>query len=322
MGRQTPDGESHCGAGGVSRSPPVGAVSGVCWSCSTETSGVATMSSITWPPDPTDGMCCSSTPAAWPCAHATWRIRDAAENCSVGACRRHIGPSAAEAAGLLRRLRMVVVACGAQIGSWWLGSLWEGLLRPTWFCVIPSWLLVPLSSPDPSGSALSAEARVKGSCCAGCVTAPRPGACNAQEATSILMMVRGWGRDWWSSAGSMKTACVRGLAPSQSFLGSKERCSSIARSVAGTITPGGVMPCRGGLTLMSRTWGSAHEPPEVLRVRLSPARGALQGRIYCANKTVTQKKSWQQRGHVSQFIVTIARVSSSLPVLNGLNPTD
>ena len=157
---------------------------------------------------------------------------------------------------------------------------------------------------------------------AGCVTAPRPGACNAQEATSILMMVRGWGRDWWSSAGSMKTACVRGLAPSQSFLGLKERCSSIARSVAGTITPGGVMPCRGGLTLMSRTWGSAHEPPEVLRVRLSPARGALQGRIYCANKTVIQKKSWQQRGYVSQFIVTIARVSSSLPVLNGLNPTD
>ena len=53
-----------------------------------------------------------------------------------------------------------------------------------------------------------------------------------------------------------------------------------------------------------------------------PARGALQGRIYCANKTVIQKKSWQQRGYVSQFIVTIARVSSGLPVLNGLNPTD
>ena len=280
------------------------------------------MPSITWPPDPANGMCCSSTPAAWPCAHATWGIRDAAENCSVGVCRRHIGPSAGEAAGLLCPLRMVLVACGARIGSWWLGSRWEGLLRPTWFCVIPSWLLVPLSSPDPSGSALSAEARVKGSCCAGCVAAPRLGACNAREATSILLTVRGWGRDWWSSAGSMKTACVRGLAPSQSFLGSKERCSSIARSVAGTITPGGVMPCRGGLTLMSRTWGSAHEPPEVLRVRLSPVRGALQGRIYCANKTVIQKKSWQQRGYVSQFIVTIARVSSSLPVLNGLNPTD
>ena len=74
--------------------------------------------------------------------------------------------------------------------------------------------------------------------------------------------------------------------------------------------------------LMRRTWGSAHEPPEVLRMRLSPARGALQGWIRCANKTVTQKKSWLQRGYVSQFIVTNARVSSGLPVLNGLNPTD
>ena len=82
------------------------------------------------------------------------------------------------------------------------------------------------------------------------------------------------------------------------------------------------MVCRGGLMLMSRTWGSAHELPEVLRVRLSPARGVLRGRIRCANKTVTQKKPWLQRGHVSQFIVTNARVSSSLPVLNGLNPTD
>ena len=57
-------------------------------------------------------------------------------------------------------------------------------------------------------------------------------------------------------------------------------------------------------------------------MRLSPARGALQGWIRCANKTVTQKKSWLQRGYVSQFIVTIARVSSGLPVLNGLNLTD
>ena len=46
------------------------------------------------------------------------------------------------------------------------------------------------------------------------------------------------------------------------------------------------------------------------------------GRICGANKTVTQKKSWLQRGYVSQFIVTNARVSSGLPVLNGLNPTD
>ena len=82
------------------------------------------------------------------------------------------------------------------------------------------------------------------------------------------------------------------------------------------------MPCPGGLTLMSRTWGPAHEPPEVLRVRLSPVLGTPQGRICGANKTVTQKKSWLQRGYVSQFIVTNARVSSSLPVLNGLNPTD
>ena len=95
----TPAGESHCCAGGVSRSPPAGAVSGVCWSCSTATSGAVTMPSITWPPDPADGICCSSTPAAWPCAHATWGIRNAAETCSVGACRRHIGPSADEAAG-------------------------------------------------------------------------------------------------------------------------------------------------------------------------------------------------------------------------------
>lgn len=48
---------------------------------------------------------------------------------------------------------------------------------------------------------------------------------------------------------------------------------------------------------------------------------AAGGRIYCANKTVTQKESWLQRDHVPQFIVTNARVSSRLPVLNGLSPT-